>query len=254
MTWAPFAVNPCVIASPIGICAGCGGSVQPTLAYKPLFLPFALTYGPKGFGIQGSTSFATAIGEFSIGAQYQLPPQKADSIYVILRDRRTGYDQIFEVQSGGNQFAAVVNGTTTISIANNQVLIDVTNGTIKKITFKRVTGQVSEQDSSWFVHTWHATSHRWDEGWAQSWYRPYGLTKWAYSDSTINRWYGIGFVWFLIRLILAIILSLIDTVLSVGFLLGQAGFLLFGPTGRDAIYGLLVLGTLAAIGIGLSSL
>jgi hypothetical protein len=29
--------------------------------------------------------------------------------------------------------------------------------------------------------------------------------------------------------------------LSLGFLLGQIGFLLFGPTGRNVIYGILVL-------------
>jgi hypothetical protein len=57
----------------------------------------------------------------------------------------------------------------------------------------------------------------------------------------MGRWYGIGFIWFLIRLILAIIFFIIDAVLSIGFLLGQIGFLFFGPTGRNVIYGILVL-------------
>jgi hypothetical protein len=76
---------------------------------------------------------------------------------------------------------------------------------------------------------------------------PYALTRWAYDDSTIGKWYGIGFIWFLLRLTLAVICFLIDTVLSLGFLLGQLGFVCFGPTGRNVIYGLLIL---AILGIG----
>jgi hypothetical protein len=148
----------------------------------------------------------------------------------------------------------VVNGTTRISITNSQVLIDVTSGSIKKISFRRVRNQISEASQGNVVsHMWHGTASRWDEGFSQSWYKPYGLTRWAYDDSTIGRWFGIGFVWFLLRLILAIVMAIVDTVLSLGFLLGQLGFILFGPTGRDAVYGLLILGVLILVIAGIAS-
>jgi hypothetical protein len=224
------------------LCVACGGHVEPELHYKPAFLPVEFTIDSKGISVEGDSELATPIGSFSIGAQYSLPQPNPDTIYVILRNRRTGFDRIFQVQSGGDQFMAVVNGTTSISITNNQVLIDVTNGKIKRIAFKRVSNQIAEgSQGSWLQRVSHAANARWDEGWKESWYKPYALTGWAYSDSTINKWYGIGFVWFLLRLVLAIVCAIIDTILSLGFLLGQAGFLIFGPTGRDVIYGLLVL-------------
>jgi len=71
----------------------------------------------------------------------------------------------------------------------------------------------------------------------------------AYNDSTIGKWYGIGFVWFLLRLILTIVFFIIDAILSLGFLLGQIGFLLFGATGRNVIYGILVLIALLFAGL-----
>ena len=224
------------------LCTSCGGNVQPNLTYQPEYLPVQLSLSPSGISIQGTTSLVTAIGVFSIGARYSLPLPNRDSIYVILRSRRAGYDHIFEVRTGADQFSAIVNGTTSISVSNDQVLIDVTAGSIKRITFKRVNVQIAERgNTSWPQREWHKAEVRWNEGWSQSWYKPFALTRWAYSDSTIARWYGIGFVWFLLRLVLAIVLFFIDTVLSFGFLLGQIGFVFFGPTGRDVIYGLLVL-------------
>jgi hypothetical protein len=68
----------------------------------------------------------------------------------------------------------------------------------------------------------------------------------------MGKWYGIGFIWFLIRLILTIVFFIIDAVLSLGFLLGQVGFLFFGPTGRNVIYGILVLIVLIPMLIGLA--
>lgn len=194
--------------------------------------------------VTGGPSLVTPIGEFSIGARYSLPEVSRGEIYVILRDRRTGFDHIYEVKTGGDQFTAVVNGTTTVGIVNDQVTIDITNGTIDSVRFRSAPQQVSEQSGRGL---WHGIVTRWDAGWQQSWYKPYALTRWAYDDSTIEKWYGIGFIWFLLRLLFTIILAMVDTLLSLGFLLGQVGFMIFGPTGRDVIYGLLVLGVL---GIG----
>lgn len=225
------------------MCAGgCGSSKSPELIYKPAFLPVELTFGTSGVSVKGDESLATPIGEFSIGAHYELPARDQGSIYVILRDRKTGYDNIFEVRTGSDQFTVVVNGTTSISVANGQVMIDVTSGDIKTMAFKRSNGVVAEKASSgWLAATRHKVAARWDEGWRDSWYKPFQLTRWAYSDSTIEKWYGVGFVWFLLRLILAIVLFVVDSVLTIGFIVGQGAFILFGPTGRDASYGLMIL-------------
>ena len=225
------------------ICTACGSNVQPVLSYKPIILPVELSVSPSGITIGGSSSLVTPIGTFSIGAHYLLSPPNNQSIYVILRNRHTGYDHIFEVHSGTDQLTAVVNGVTSINVSNDQVVVDVTAGVIEKITFKQ-TSQIAEQQKAGWA------ANRWDEGWKQSWYKPFALTKWAYSDSTIEKWYGAGFIWFLLRLIFAIVLFFVDAILSFGFLIGQVFFIFFGPIGRNVVYGLMVLVVtiLAAVG------
>lgn len=138
---------------------------------------------------------------------------------MVLRDRKSGYDKIFEVRTGSDQFTVVVNGTTSISVANGQVMIEITTGDIKTVAFKRSNGAVAEKASSgWLAVTGHKVATRWDEGWRDSWYKPFQL-----------------------RLILAIVLFVIDAVMTIGFIVGQGAFILFGPTGRDASYGLMIL-------------
>jgi hypothetical protein len=223
------------------ILTGCGGTIAPEVSFKPFYLPCEISIGYDGKStIDGNVSCATDIGEFSIGAKYELPTQSSSSIYVILRDRKTGFDHVYAVHTqGGGEFNAVVNGTTSITVTNDQVLIDVTDGTIRQIRFKEVQNPIAEGSSgNWWQQK---VAVRWDAGWAQSWYKPYALAKWAYDDSTIERWYGAGFVWFLLRLVLAIALALVDTVLTVGFFIGQFAFIIFGPTGRDVVYGLMIL-------------
>ena len=227
------------------LCAACGSTVRPSVTYKPAFLPVHLTVSSSGISVGGDDSLATPIGTFSIGASYQL--LQISGIYVILRDRRTGYDHIYMVRTGGDQFTAVVNGTTSISVSNNRVLIDITSGRIKKITFRRAPTHIPEQRTS-TPAIWLAFVGHWDAGWRQSWYKPFAMSRWAYSDTTMGKWFGVGFVWFLIRLAAAVVLALIDTVLTIGFLLGQIAFIVFGATGRDVVYGLLILLTLLGIG------
>ena len=96
----------------LAICTGCWGSAEPELTYKPDFLPVELSIGKSGVSVEGDDQLVTPIGAFSIGARYNLPQAAADNIYVILRNRTTGYDHIFEVKTGGQQFNAVVDGTT----------------------------------------------------------------------------------------------------------------------------------------------
>lgn len=67
----------------------------------------------------------------------------------------------------------------------------------------------------------------------------------------IAKWYGAGLAWFLLRLVLSIILGIVDTFLTICSLLGQAGFVMFGPTGRNFFYGFLAL---IIIGAGMLAL
>ncbi|MGO9162068.1 MAG: hypothetical protein ACLP7J_15375, partial [Streptosporangiaceae bacterium] len=64
----------------------------------------------------------------------------------------------------------------------------------------------------------------------RSWYKPFMLCGWAYDDSTLTKWYGIGFIWFLLRLVLAAFLFIVDLVFTIFFLIGQVVFMLFGPS------------------------
>lgn len=218
------------------VCVACG-DVKPYIAFHPLYLPIEIKISPDGISISGDKEIVTSIGTFSIGAEYSLAPPPTNTIYVILRDRQTGFDHIYQVKTGNQEFTAVVNGHTTIAVTTSRVLIDVSKGTIESIRFK----SVSTPSLAGAPTIGSKMGARWDEGWSQSWYKPFGLARWAYDDSTIGSWYGVGFVWFLLRLVLTIIFFLVDIALTLGFLLGQCGFMIFGPTGRDVIYGLLVL-------------
>jgi hypothetical protein len=233
------------------LCTACGATVTPDASYKPPFLPFEISVGASGDStIEGSISWATEIGEFSIGAQFELPPRRPESIFVILRNRNTGYDKVYEVQTDGEQFNAVVNGTTNITVTNDQVLIDVTNGNIRSVRFKQVTSPLHEdQATGWIPRAGHWTEARWDAGWSDSPYKPLDLTKLAYDDSTLMKWYGLGFVLFLLRLISAILLFFVDIVLIVIFLVSQLAFILFGLTGRNVFYGLFALLVIIMIAI-----
>lgn len=211
------------------ICAACRGNVSPNLSYSaPAFLPFHISIGKRGGNptISGNASWISELGVFSIGGQYELPPAAPGYIRVIIRDRRTGFDSVYQVRTNGDQFAAVVNGTTAINVSQNQVLIDVTNGKIQKITFKRMNIQVGEVKSG--VGWWHSVTSRWDEGWARSWYKPFMLSSWAYDDSTVTKYYGIGFLWFLVRLVFACILGFIDLIFTILFFFGQIVVTIFG--------------------------
>jgi hypothetical protein len=210
------------------ICSACS-NISPDISYKaPAFLPFHISIGKQNGNptVAGNVSWITELGTFSVGAQFELPPAVPGYIRVIIRNRKTGFDTVYQVRTEGDQFAAVVNGRTTISVSQDQVLIDVTKGNIQKITFKRVNTQIAEAKGG--VGWWHTITSRWDEGWARSWYHPFMMSSWAYNDSTVTKWYGIGFLWFFLRLILAAILGLVDLVFTILFFFGQIIVTIFG--------------------------
>jgi hypothetical protein len=215
------------------LCSACGGTASPNFSYKaPAFLPFHFSIGKQDDNptVSGSFSWVNELGVFSIGGQYELPPAKPDTMRVILENRHTGFDKIYQVRTDGDQFAAVVNGTTTISVYQDEVTIDITSGSIRSISFKRVDNQVPEARNvtnpvSKVVNT---AASRWDSGWARSWYKPFMLSSWAYDDSTVTKWYGAGFILFLLRLVLACFLGIVDVVGTILFFIGQFFILCFG--------------------------
>jgi len=64
--------------------------------YKPPFIPAKLVIDNQGnVAIEGEASLVTPVGEFSIGAEYELKREE-DSLLVIIRDRKkdaSGFDQ-----------------------------------------------------------------------------------------------------------------------------------------------------------------
>jgi hypothetical protein len=218
--------------------SACGGEASPSVGFKPEFLPVQLNVGPDGISISGDSKIVTWLGEFSIGANYSLTARRAGEVDVILRNRTKGgigFDDVYRVRSEGDEFTAVVNGTTTIQVRDGQVLIDITDGTIRSVQFKRseTAPAANAQTDNWWTHG----VAKWNKGWRTSFYKPFMLSRWAYDDSTLKKWYGIGFVWFLVRLIVALILAIIDILMTVIFLIAQVCYWFWGPTGRNIVWG-----------------
>jgi hypothetical protein len=214
----------------VALCSGCG-SIQPEASFKPLFLPVELNVSSSGISVQGDASLVTPVGTISIGAEDDLASPPSGTIYVILRDHWTSTDHVWDIRTGNEQFTAVVNGTTSITVTNSEVVIDVTNGHIKEVRFRRFSEALpGTRNQSWFAAKGQLVGQRWDEGYQRSWYKPFMLCSWAYDDSTVMKWYGIGFIWFFMRLTLAVILFVIDLVFTIFFLIGQLAFVLFGPS------------------------
>lgn len=215
----------------------CSSDLVPSATYKPVWLPIKFSVAPGRINILGDRAIVTPIGIFSVGASYSLPYINPGSIYVIVRNRRehgVGYDHIYRVQSGAGEFTAVVNGTTLIQVRNNQVLIDVTGGSVQSIRFKRLRHPIAESGP---VPQWvHKYAKRWSHYYRASFYKPFSLFSWAYGDSTIFKWYGIGFIWFLIRLAVALFLLIIDFILTGVFLFAGAAYVLIGGGAQGFAY------------------
>lgn len=227
--------------------AGCdGGAATPEVEYRPVLLPIKFTVGKDGVDVSGQTRLITPIGEFGINIKKALHDRPAGAVHVIIRDRNRGphgSDRVYLVRAGGDAIKVIVDGRTEIDITDGQVVVDVTDGDVQEFQLARLepVGQVEENAiAAW----WHEADRRWDAGWAESIYHPFMLTRWAYDDSTIGKGYGAGFVWFLLRLFLALLLLLVDLVLTALFLVAQLAYHLWGPTGRNVVWGVAVLGFL----------
>jgi len=127
-------------------------------SYKPPYLPVKLVLDSDGnVSIVGEVSIVTFVGEFSIGAEYVLNDDP-ESIMVIIRNREKGtygVDTIYRVKTNGGKFVAVLDGNTIVQVENNQVLIDVSDATVRSIQFAGVGGEIPvvEYEKDHFVVT-----------------------------------------------------------------------------------------------------
>jgi hypothetical protein len=203
------------------------------VGYKPPILPVKLSMDSNGkISISGDKELVTPIGTFSIGATYSLPHNESGTIYVVLRNRRLGDDFIYEVRTGEGEFNAVVNGRTVIHVKDDRVTIDVTDAAVETIQFRGAEPVVDEEGSpSLWVQ-------RWKDNWNSSFYQPFGLFRWAYDDSMVDRWHGLGWVVFVLRFVVALVLSIVDVVLTAVFLVAAVAYVFFGDGGRNFVYGL----------------
>jgi hypothetical protein len=217
----------------IAALSACDAPTDSSVSYRPIFLPVRLSVSESGVAVSGDRSLVTPVGTFSIGAQYSLARLPSDRVYIIIRNQKTGFDRIYSISGSRDKFSAVVNGTTSISVTRDRVVIDVTAGQIREIRFKREVAAQSARRSYYGA--------RWDEGWRSSPYKPFAPTRWMYDDSSISRWHGVGFSWFMVRLILAIPLALVDSMLSLSFLAAQAALVFLGRTARNVAWGLSLL-------------
>ena len=225
----------------------------PSVGFQPILLPVKLTATSSGFTITGDRTLVTPLGLVSIGANVRLPEKGEKTIRVTIRDRKrggVGFDDIYDVEAGYGNFEAVTNGTTRIQVSSDRkVLIDVTDARVESIEFGQVEpATLKEPDDENFLSQW------WSRHWSRHWetlpfgYHPWSLTRFMYEDSTIDKWYGIGFVYFLVRLIVAGILAIIEFFIFVALFLAAIFYLFFGETGRNICYGLLSLFLLFILG------
>lgn len=225
---------PLLIILLVGL-SGCGngGSVQG--AYKPTFLPFKINYSPEsGMTVTGDRSLVTPLGEFSIGAKYTLPRRPADAIRVILRGRVARFDKIYDLGGHAGEFEATLNGTMKIQVNDRTVTLDITQAEVKSVEFRPA--QQTAQEAS--PNLLSKAIDRWRLYWNEGFYSPLALSRWAYDDSAMGKWYGLGFVWFLVRLVLALILGILDIVLILVCVFAACFYVFFGATGRNIAYGL----------------
>jgi hypothetical protein len=217
---------------------------EPEAGFKPILLPVKFTFSSSGISVRGDKSLIVPIGVFSVGAKYSLPHKEADAIYVTIRDRKEpplGFDHTYKVRSGRGEFTAVVNGTTTIQIKNRHVLVDVTDARVQTIEFKTVQPAAAPEQDNIYGKRWHSF-------WRSAFYKPFAMSRWAYDDSTISKWYGLGFAWFLIRLLLTLIILIPDLILTTVVVLAGVADMLLGATARNIVYGLSALVGLMFLG------
>lgn len=232
-----------VLSLSVAACGANGSDVRPDVEYKPVLLPVKFVVDTDGVYVTGESSMVTPIGVFTLNANYNLVPSQ-NSTYVVIRNRKQRpepADNVYKVRTGGDRLTAVLDGHIEIAVANGMVTIDVTAAKVSFIQLRQTRVVAAAAKPTGMALWWHNSVAKWNSGYARSPYKPFVLTRWAYDDSTIGKYYGAGFIWFLIRLAVAIVFVLPDLVLTLVFLVGQFCYFFFGPTGANIVWGVFLL-------------
>ncbi|WP_182876975.1 hypothetical protein [Microbispora sp. H10670] len=203
------------------------------ITFQPTVLPVKLKWSDGDVGVEGDVGLVTPVGKIELNAGLPLPDTGGRAIYVIFRDKRASVDDVYRVKSGAGTFHAVVDGTTDFSVDDQRVVIEVLRGTAKTIEFKKAE-RVPVQKGTGVIH-------KWTEYWQTTFHRPFSWSRWAYDDSTMHDWPPLGFVWFLVRLVVAIVLGVIDLLLFVVQVLAAIAFALAGTVAMNVVYGVAAL-------------
>jgi hypothetical protein len=125
------------------------------------------------------------------------------------------------------------------------VVIDVTDARIENIEFRKVSPANFESNRQ--------NSSRWSEHWRTLpfGYHPWSLARWVYDDSTMSKWYEVGFAIFLVRLTVAILLAVVDLILVTIFFFAGLLYVL-NETARNIYYGLVAIMILLWFVVGFS--
>ncbi|GAB3886519.1 hypothetical protein [Microbispora bryophytorum] len=210
------------------------------ISFQPSVLPVKLTWSDGDVGVQGDLGLVTPIGKIEVNAGLPLPDTGDTSFYVIFRDKHAAIDDVYRVTSGSGSFHAVVDGTADFSVDDQRVTIEVLRGTVKTIEFKK-TERLPVQKGNGVVH-------KWTEFWQTTFHRPFSWSRWAYDDSAMHDWPPLGFLWFLIRLVAAIVLGVLDLILFVVQIFAAIAFALAGAVAMNVVYGVAALLGLMILG------
>src|SRR5579859_1938717 len=114
------------------------GPVIPVISYKPPFIPVTFSIDIHGnISFQADASLVTSIGTFSVGVTTSTQPEDG-TLLLTIRHKQNGtlVDSMYKIQTDQDEVTVVVNGTTTIQVTKNSILIDASKSDIKTITVK----------------------------------------------------------------------------------------------------------------------
>lgn len=208
------------------------------LNYHPVFFPVEFQYDTRSRMVtyNASAELVTPLGTFEISTGISDINLAKNDMLVIIRDRTLGLDDVYIVHNNSDERLKVVtSGKTEISIDRNQVIVDVTNGSITEISFQ----VIKKEDISWVN--------------APFGYSPFMFTNYVFDKA--GSLFEAGFVFgfcpgFVVGLILYLLspaLVAVELILSIILGLG----LLLGPISVHLrnLYYILVLLVLPLLGI-----
>ncbi|OVE80172.1 hypothetical protein BVY01_00670 [bacterium I07] len=173
----------------------------------------------------GDMDFLKPLGVFDSVLLPKSKNEKGEYI-LILNDAFLNKAFIYRINRDEYDVEAVLAGNIVHYFVDGQVKVDIRNTNVNKIYFRIGTEPKKKKEF------WAGTLFG---------YRPFVLAKWCYDDSTIQKWHGLGFVVFLVRLFGSLILLIIDVILTLIFGVGQILYHLFGVTARNIGIGILFL-------------